>query len=55
MSKEVADVLWEMLAKAGVKRCFRIAGDALNPSGRTAPKWRETWESPEYVERIGRA
>jgi pyruvate dehydrogenase (quinone) len=31
MSKEVADVLWEMLAKAGVKRCFRIAGDALNP------------------------
>src|SRR6202035_3659587 len=31
MSKEVADVLWEMLAKAGVKRCYGIVGDALNP------------------------
>jgi pyruvate dehydrogenase (quinone) len=31
MSKKVADVLWEMLAKAGVKRCFGIVGDALNP------------------------
>jgi len=27
----VADVLWEMLANAGVKRCYGIVGDALNP------------------------
>jgi Thiamine pyrophosphate enzyme, N-terminal TPP binding domain len=31
MSKKVADVLWEMMAKAGVKRCYGIVGDALNP------------------------
>ena len=31
MSKKVADILWEMLAKAGVKRCYGIVGDALNP------------------------
>ena len=31
MSKKIADVLWEMLAKAGVKRCYGIVGDALNP------------------------
>jgi pyruvate dehydrogenase (quinone) len=31
MSKTVADVLWEMLAKAGVRRCYGIVGDALNP------------------------
>jgi pyruvate dehydrogenase (quinone) len=31
MSKKVADVLWEMLAKASVKRCYGIVGDALNP------------------------
>jgi pyruvate dehydrogenase (quinone) len=31
MSKNVADVLWEMLANAGVKRCYGIVGDALNP------------------------
>jgi pyruvate dehydrogenase (quinone) len=31
MAKTVADVLWEMLAKAGVKRCYGIVGDALNP------------------------
>src|SRR6202521_4761432 len=31
MAKKVADVMWEMLAKAGVKRCYGIAGDALNP------------------------
>jgi len=31
MSKTVADVLWEMLANAGVKRCYGIVGDALNP------------------------
>jgi pyruvate dehydrogenase (quinone) len=32
MSKKVADILWEMLAKAGVKRCYGIVGDALNPT-----------------------
>jgi pyruvate dehydrogenase (quinone) len=31
MSGNVADVLWEMLANAGVKRCYGIVGDALNP------------------------
>jgi pyruvate dehydrogenase (quinone) len=31
MSKNVADVLWEMLENAGVKRCYGIVGDALNP------------------------
>jgi pyruvate dehydrogenase (quinone) len=31
MSRKVADLLWEMLAKAGVKRCYGIVGDALNP------------------------
>jgi pyruvate dehydrogenase (quinone) len=31
MSQNVADVLWEMLAKAGVQRCYGIVGDALNP------------------------
>src|SRR6202451_1263760 len=31
MSRKVADVLWEMLASAGVKRCYDIVGDALNP------------------------
>jgi pyruvate dehydrogenase (quinone) len=31
MSKNVADLLWEMLANAGVKRCYGIVGDALNP------------------------
>jgi pyruvate dehydrogenase (quinone) len=31
MSRNVADVLWEMLASAGVKRCYGIVGDALNP------------------------
>jgi pyruvate dehydrogenase (quinone) len=31
MARKVADVLWEMLAKAGVKRCYGIVGDALNP------------------------
>jgi pyruvate dehydrogenase (quinone) len=31
MSQTVADVLWEMLAKAGVERCYGIVGDALNP------------------------
>ena len=31
MAKKVADVLWDMLANAGVKRCYGIVGDALNP------------------------
>ncbi len=31
MAKNVADVMWEMLEKAGVKRCYGIVGDALNP------------------------
>ena len=31
MARNVADLLWEMLAKAGVKRCYGIVGDALNP------------------------
>src|SRR5258708_222135 len=31
MSRSVADILWEMLANAGVKRCYGIVGDALNP------------------------
>jgi pyruvate dehydrogenase (quinone) len=31
MARNVADVLWEMLEKAGVKRCYGIVGDALNP------------------------
>jgi pyruvate dehydrogenase (quinone) len=31
MSRNVADVLWAMLERAGVKRCYGIVGDALNP------------------------
>src|SRR5580700_5363922 len=31
MARKVADVMWEMLANAGVKRCYGIVGDALNP------------------------
>jgi pyruvate dehydrogenase (quinone) len=31
MAHTVADVMWEMLAGAGVKRCYGIVGDALNP------------------------
>src|SRR5260370_27005100 len=31
MARNVADVMWEMLQKAGVKRCYGIVGDALNP------------------------
>jgi pyruvate dehydrogenase (quinone) len=31
MERRVADVMWEMLAQAGVKRCYGIVGDALNP------------------------
>jgi hypothetical protein len=32
MSERVPDVFWSMLAGAGVKRCYGIVGDALNPS-----------------------
>src|SRR5271163_3239700 len=31
MSRNVADLLWDMLVNAGVKRCYGIVGDALNP------------------------
>ena len=31
MAGNVADLMWEMLQKAGVKRCYGIVGDALNP------------------------
>jgi pyruvate dehydrogenase (quinone) len=31
MSAKIADILWKMLADAGVKRCYGIVGDALNP------------------------
>src|ERR1700686_2896253 len=31
MARKVADVLWDMFANAGVKRCYGIVGDALNP------------------------
>ncbi len=31
MAKSVAEAMWEMLARAGVRRCYGIVGDALNP------------------------
>ncbi|MFI1916409.1 thiamine pyrophosphate-dependent enzyme [Nocardia sp. NPDC020380] len=31
MAKNVADGMWEMLVSAGVRRCYGIVGDALNP------------------------
>jgi pyruvate dehydrogenase (quinone) len=31
MARTVADGLWEMLVSAGVRRCYGIVGDALNP------------------------
>ena len=31
MARKVADVLWEMLVNAGVKRCYGIVGAAFNP------------------------
>jgi pyruvate dehydrogenase (quinone) len=31
MTRNVADLMWEMLQRAGVKRCYGIVGDALNP------------------------
>lgn len=32
MAHTVADDLWEMLQQAGVRRCYGIVGDALNPT-----------------------
>lgn len=32
MARKVADDLWDMLIEAGVKRCYGIVGDALNPT-----------------------
>src|ERR1700727_2341705 len=32
MAKSVSDGLWEMLAASGVRRCYGIVGDALNPT-----------------------
>jgi pyruvate dehydrogenase (quinone) len=32
MSKNVADAVWELLYAAGVRRCYGIVGDALNPT-----------------------
>jgi pyruvate dehydrogenase (quinone) len=32
MSRNVADALWELLHAAGVRRCYGIVGDALNPT-----------------------
>ncbi len=40
MERRVADVMWEMLAKAGVKRCYGIVGDALKSGDRRAPAQR---------------
>src|SRR5260370_39500557 len=31
MGRNVADLMWEMLEKAGVERCYGIVGDALKP------------------------
>jgi pyruvate dehydrogenase (quinone) len=31
MAQNIADLMWKMLEKAGVKRCYGIIGDALNP------------------------
>jgi pyruvate dehydrogenase (quinone) len=31
VGRNVADLMWEMLENAGVKRCYGIVGDALNP------------------------
>src|ERR1700728_2395355 len=31
MARTVADGMWEMLSSAGVRRCYGIVGDALNP------------------------
>ena len=44
MAQNVADLMWKMLEKAGVKRCYGIIGDALNPVNRRASPERETSE-----------
>jgi pyruvate dehydrogenase (quinone) len=31
MARNVADLMWEMMEQAGVRRCYGIVGDALNP------------------------
>ena len=31
MARTVADMMWDMLEAAGVRRCYGIVGDALNP------------------------
>ncbi|WP_067710308.1 thiamine pyrophosphate-dependent enzyme [Nocardia yamanashiensis] len=41
MVKNVADGLWEMLVSAGVRRCYGIVGDALNP---VIDALRRNWE-----------
>jgi len=47
MSKNVADALWELLSAAGVRRCYGIVGDALNPTigvrAATATMRRRAW------------
>jgi pyruvate dehydrogenase (quinone) len=32
MKKNVADVVWQLLRAAGVRRCYGIIGDAINPT-----------------------
>lgn len=32
MARTVAEGMWEMLTSAGVRRCYGIVGDALNPT-----------------------
>lgn len=34
MARNAADLLWQMLEQAGVKRCYGIVGDALHRNGR---------------------
>ncbi len=42
MARNVADLLWEMLEQAGVKRCYGIVGDAHQPRDRcTSAKWED--------------
>lgn len=51
MARTVAEGLWKMLASAGVRRCYGIVGDALNPDwparcGRDAAYRRRPPEGP---------
>lgn len=42
MARKVADVMWELLAKAGVKRCYlRHRRVRVEPGNRRAPAQRE--------------